>query len=137
MIAATNSQASVVMMEPSHPGRGTVDDDANRAPECRESLPAGRSRLHQGLNESSASCVAPARVLCKRGLNDLRLAVRQAGQDLVSLMREHLEMNPDLAGLTDGETKILQTALAKDPRRRHATCARLVEALMQTTATGQ
>jgi serine/threonine protein kinase len=59
------------------------------------------------------------------------------GQDLVSLLREHLEMNPDLAGLTDGESKILQAALAKDPRRRHATCARLVEALMHATATGQ
>lgn len=59
------------------------------------------------------------------------------GQDPVSLMREHLENNPDLAGLTDGESKIIQAALAKDPRRRHATCARLVEALMQATATGR
>ncbi len=58
-------------------------------------------------------------------------------QDLVSLMREHLEMNPDLAGLTDGETRILQTALAKDPRRRHSSCSQLAEALKQATNNGQ
>ena len=44
------------------------------------------------------------------------------GQDFISLIWEHLEMKPDLAGLRAGESKILQTALNKDPRRRDTNC---------------
>jgi hypothetical protein len=38
-------------------------------------------------------------------------------------------MSPDLSGLTASEAQVLLTALAKDPRRRHASCAEFAEAL--------
>jgi serine/threonine protein kinase len=58
------------------------------------------------------------------------------GQDFISLIWEHLEMKPDLAGMRAGESRILQTALNKDPRRRYTKCAQLAVALKGETATG-
>lgn len=51
------------------------------------------------------------------------------GRDLMQLMMDHLEREPDLEGLPEAEQAVIRKALAKDPEQRHGSCREFIEAL--------
>jgi serine/threonine protein kinase len=52
-----------------------------------------------------------------------------SGDDFVTIMSQHLEMNPDLTGLEPGEESVVRRALSKKPENRQATCLEFVYGL--------
>ena len=54
-----------------------------------------------------------------------------AGSDIVSLMRDHLETDPNLDPLPASEQVVLRKALAKDPKQRYPSCLAFMRALEQ------
>jgi serine/threonine protein kinase len=63
---------------------------------------------------------------------ELRLGRRPfSGNDLASVMNEHLHGTPDLKPLPGAEQQALRKALAKDPGQRYPTCQELARALEQ------
>jgi serine/threonine protein kinase len=69
---------------------------------------------------------------------ELRLAKSLfQGQDIIQLMRAHLQETPDLSTLPAREAQILHRALAKDPLKRFGSCGEFVEALTDVAQTGK
>jgi Protein kinase domain len=58
------------------------------------------------------------------------------GQDIIQLMRAHLQEAPLLATLPAREAEVLNRALAKDPLKRFASCGEFLEALTDAAQTG-
>ncbi len=58
------------------------------------------------------------------------------GASVLEVMQAHLESDPDLAGCSDAERRVLARALAKTPGQRFPTCLRFAEELRQAVALG-
>jgi serine/threonine protein kinase len=58
------------------------------------------------------------------------------GQDIIQLMRAHLQDKPDLSGLPPAEQEVLLRALAKDPQKRFGSCGEFADALIGAVEVG-
>ncbi len=59
------------------------------------------------------------------------------GSSLIEIMRQHVEGDPDLAGMEQAEQQVVRKALAKDPDRRYPSCQDFAQALRKALATGR
>ncbi len=63
---------------------------------------------------------------------ELRLDRRVfTGQDMMEIMLDHTERQPDLASLPEAEKQVILKAMAKDPAQRYPSCLAFIRALQQ------